>query len=117
VAKKRSLNLWHPLILGLGCSMLVAAASQASDRLKRWSQLTPLPWMGQVSYSTYLWHMPVVICFMRTMRQLPEHGMFQSHAVAAGTVLLGIYLVSAVCYAHFEKPWIGKAPSPAKSRV
>lgn len=106
VAKKRSLSIWHPLLLGLGCSMLVAAASQASDRVKHWSQLTPLPWMGKVSYSTYLWHMPVVICFMRAMRQLPANGTFQSHAFASSCVLLGVYLVSAICYAHFEKPWV-----------
>ena len=34
-----------------------------------WLRYTPLPWMGKVSYSTYLWHWAIIVSFMRAMRR------------------------------------------------
>ncbi|MGC3891302.1 acyltransferase family protein [Pseudomonas urmiensis] len=46
---------WHALIPALGTSCVIAAANQASPL----TNLTVLQWLGDRSYSLYLWHWPI----------------------------------------------------------
>ena len=78
----------------------------------RW---TPLPLMGRISYSTYLYHMPVIVCFSRAFRKMPEDSAWHQPGLQFAVALLAVYVVSAFCYYSFERPWM-RRPKPQADR-
>jgi peptidoglycan/LPS O-acetylase OafA/YrhL len=100
---RRSNILWFSPVLAAGVALLVAGLWLAPGL--RW-KLRLLPWMGQVSYSTYLYHMPVILCFGRAFKNLPA-GSFWAQPVPAFFLVLGmVYAFSAFAWHYFEKPWM-----------
>ncbi len=106
--------VWHPVALSAGTSLLLLAFTCGFRRLDGWLKKTPLPWMGKVSYSTYLYHAAVLLCLSRGLRSAPPGSMFDNHILASLIVLAGVYALSAFCYQFFEQPWLArKSPAPA----
>jgi len=64
-------------------------------------------WLGEISYSIYLWHIPVTVCFIefyksayvRLFKTHPPMGLF-TFALLVGVVLL----ISELSYRYFEIP-------------
>ena len=108
---RRSNVLWFTPVLATGVAVLVAGLWRGPAR--RW-RLPVLPWMGQVSYSTYLYHMPVVICFGRAFKNLPESSFWQQPWPAFLLVLGMVYAFSAFAWHVFEKPWLRPRQEPGK---
>ncbi len=105
---RRSHTLWFAPILAAGTAALVAGLWLAPGR--RW-RLRLLPWMGQVSYSTYLYHMPVVLCFGRAFRNLPDGSFWAFRPAAFWLVLAMVYAFSAFAWHLFERPWLRPRPA------
>ncbi len=105
---RRSNVLWFSPVLAAGVALLVAGMWLGGP-VRRW-RLPVLPWMGQVSYSTYLYHMPVVICFGRAFKTLPEGSFWQQPWAAFLLVLVMVYGFSAFAWSCFEKPWLRSRP-------
>ena len=62
--------------------------------------------MGKVSYSTYLYHAPVALCFARAFRNLSEESLWQHRLPSFLLVFTAIYAFSAFAWHFFEKPWM-----------
>ena len=52
---------WHALIPTLGTVALIAAGRHRQVGLNRLLGIAPLRWLGDISYSLYLWHFPVIV--------------------------------------------------------
>ena len=104
--RKRSNVIWFPFVFSAGVSMVLIAVTGGFQRLNLWLAKTPLPWMGKVSYSTYLYHMAVLLCLARGFSSAKPGELFSSRGVASVVALIGIYAVSAFFFHFFEKPWL-----------
>lgn len=110
--RRKSNVIWFPCAFSAGVSLLLVAMTSGFRRLNQWIGRTPLPWMGKVSYSTYLYHMAVVLCLMRGLRNVPEGGLFAMPGVASVIAIVGVYAISAFCFHFFERPWLVRKTIP-----
>ena len=113
LTRKRLDAVFFTSIFAVGVASLLVWLNRKPPLLSglRW---TPLPLMGKISYSTYLYHMPVIICFSRALRKMPDDSFWHRPGLQFATVLLAVYLVSVFCYFSFERPWMRRSkPAPA----
>jgi peptidoglycan/LPS O-acetylase OafA/YrhL len=74
----------------------VVAFQSRRTWLMRALSADPLPWVGRISYSLYLWHWPVYVLFRWTVG-------LETGALKATAVLL-VFLLSAMSYKFVELP-------------
>lgn len=91
---------------------IVIAAGTGGSGLHTPSPLSirPMQYLGQISYSLYLWHFPVIIIF-RTLFREPQH-----HLVISAQLILMVML-SVASFHLVEDPvrksrWLESAPGP-----
>lgn len=79
--------------------MIIAACAQAHSRLAKLFSAKPLVWLGQRSYSIYLWHYPLLLLMnpASDVNSKPWWVYLCQIAVVIG--------VSAVCYRFIETPF------------
>jgi peptidoglycan/LPS O-acetylase OafA/YrhL len=104
--KSKSNVLWWPVLLGLGRGLVLMGLCHGPVRFSSWLKWTPLPWMGVVSYSTYLYHILVVFCFERAFKKVPAESLWAVPMVKYALLLGAIYTVSWVIFYHVERPWM-----------
>src|SRR5207247_10638827 len=49
------------VVFGAGAGILIVAALEPGSRERRILSFPPLVWLGRISYSLYLWHLPVLV--------------------------------------------------------
>ncbi len=98
----------------------LALASLASAAFGRVAVSSPLAWLGDISYSTYLWHFPVQIALVILSATLVPLN-FSSPATLAAYVSLTL-AISTLSFHYFETPaqgairrWITLAPARASA--
>lgn len=62
---------------------------------------SPMRFMGDISYSTYLWHWPLIVFFKMAVS-------VQINLFSAGGLLLGSILAGWLSYSLIEQPWRGR---------
>ena len=88
---------WRALLPVLGAAALVVAGSAGFTGPTRLLALPPLTWLGDISYSLYLWHWPILVLG-------PSH-LVGLGAATSTAVLLGVTLLAAVTTYHLvENP-------------
>ena len=88
---------WRALLPVLGAAALLVAGSPTGARLSRLLHVVPLPWLGDLSYSLYLWHWPVLVLGRETAEE--------QVGSAATPVLLAVTLGASVAtYYVVENP-------------
>jgi len=98
------------LFFGVAWSALLLAVLHGPARLRRPFEWAALRWSGRVSFSAYLWHMPVLAY---VLGPLALQG-----AVALLALLAGTALASWLSYRLFEAPFQGlRWPPLLQSRV
>lgn len=100
---------WY-LFFGLLWAALLLAALHGPEWLRRIFAWRGLRWVGLISFSLYLWHMPVLDALRRA-------GVAEHLSWAAPLVVLAVALtVAGLSYTLFERPLQGvrvRRPSPA----
>ncbi|WP_162602446.1 acyltransferase family protein [Nocardioides daejeonensis] len=98
---------WNALLPVLGTAALVAAGCGREAQLSRLLGRQPLRYLGDLSYSIYLWHWPVLI--------LGEQ-YADTHLETAGLLVLTLVL-SSLSYHFVEQPFqTGRVPKLAGKR-
>ena len=90
--------------LGFGCCIL-AILFDPSGRLKRFFAWVPLRWIGMISYSLYIWHLPLLISFGNhigpDLGHLPAFAAYSLYWLWAVVVIIPF---SFAMYLLVEKP-------------
>src|SRR3954471_5765185 len=77
---------WRAAVPVLGAALVIAAHSQMS-----WHRVPGVQWLGDVSYSVYLWHWPLIVIAPVALGRLtgsPERGPIDSILIVIATLVL-----------------------------
>ncbi|NJD89259.1 MAG: acyltransferase [Betaproteobacteria bacterium] len=88
----------YPVVIAVGFG---AVASWPSKWLSRVVANPALAWVGKVSYSAYLYHLPVLLLFNHF---LPGFGAF----IAFGAWVAIVLAISAASFRYVEKPYLAR---------
>lgn len=92
-----------PLVALAGAALVGAAATSAPSPIRRALELEPLPSLGRISYSLYLWHLPI----------FEEVESWRGSDDLVGIAVVGIPLALAAAIASFvlvERPLLRGLP-------
>ncbi|GAP53946.1 putative peptidoglycan O-acetyltransferase YrhL [Arthrobacter sp. Hiyo6] len=120
-----AITVLHPLVTnlaGVASALMVVAVvlpstAGESNALARALEWVPLRFTGMVSYSVYLWHLPVIL-WLSTHNLTIAAGEF-SLAANVGLVLLIVLPLSATTYYLVERPamrWKKRTTIPGEVR-
>jgi peptidoglycan/LPS O-acetylase OafA/YrhL len=99
-----SLTVISP-ILFLACGVLVGGVVVGGGPWTAVLRLAPVVWMGRVSYSLYLWHLPVYVAMDYLLWT-------QAHMLLAGVIKVGLSLALAAASFHLvERPLLRRYAS------
>lgn len=103
----QSFFLVNQICVALSFSLCILALLFGSTRLKRPFEWLPLRWVGMISYSLYMWHLPFILLFIQWGEPLlkgwsPE----QAYGVYWLWVLLVSVPFSFLFFKWIEKPGI-----------
>ena len=95
------------LFLSLGYGACMTAVLFGPVQLRRLFEWGPLRWLGLISYSLYIWHLPLLIHFSQFVEPYTQHW---NHIVVYGLYWLCAVLLiipfSYLFYICIERPWM-----------
>ncbi len=87
-------------VLGAAC-ILISGMEESKSLTKKLLSLSPLVFVGKISYSLYLWHWPLIIFFKYyTIRQMTSSEL--------GSLLIAILIISTLSWRFIETPFRSK---------
>jgi peptidoglycan/LPS O-acetylase OafA/YrhL len=81
--------------------VLIVCATKETNWLTRGLSARPLRALGRISYSLYLWHLPLLVLF----------GIHREVSIRAGSVLVLALVVASISRHFVELPFLRKKPS------
>jgi peptidoglycan/LPS O-acetylase OafA/YrhL len=100
-------NWLSEMVLSFGYAACIAAILYGSPGLKRPFEWPLLRWIGLISYSLYMWHLPLIGVFGTYVLPLFHiQNRYISYSLYWVWALLVIFPVALLSYAIVEKPWI-----------
>lgn len=91
---------WRALIPVLGAVLVLLAARDKSI----WTATRPVQWLGNISYSLYLWHWPMVVALVFLDRQF-------------NPVFVGFGVLAALLLGHLSWLWVEQASRQHLARL
>jgi len=88
---------WRALVPVLGCGALLIGGVGNNGIIQRVLSLRPFRWTGDVSYSLYLWHYPVLILGAAVLGR-------GDTLVARLALVVGAFVLSGISYYGLENP-------------
>jgi peptidoglycan/LPS O-acetylase OafA/YrhL len=86
------------------CIMALLFGTEERQRFFTWS---PMRWFGGISYSLYIWHVPILLFFMSmVLGNLPKLHFLATYSLYWLCVILLIVPFSYLFYCLVEAPWI-----------
>ncbi|HEU5231135.1 MAG TPA: hypothetical protein VFU49_25160, partial [Ktedonobacteraceae bacterium] len=116
-----SYNQYTEIGLAVGYGLCIMALLFGPTSLRRPFEWAPVRWLGLISYSLYMWHLPILISFIafaqsyvNSTRHLFVYGLYYV------CVIIVIIPFSYVFYLLIEQPWIqlgNKLTGPKRRNV
>lgn len=107
---------WFGLISGMfiAAVVLVPRAGAAKDRLIRFLEWRPVRWSGEISYSVFLWHYPMIIMLRKWELGLDGRaGYLANIAMVAGAT----WVLSSITFWFVERPMMERKARRPDSRT
>jgi peptidoglycan/LPS O-acetylase OafA/YrhL len=97
----------NEMILSFAFGACIAAILYGPSALKRPFEWAPLRWVGLISYSLYMWHLPLLILFQsRVLPLLHISNKFVAYSTYWLWGLFVIFPFAFLSYLLTEKPWM-----------
>ena len=95
---------WHALVPVVGTALILYASTSRSESRFSFTRLTkyrPIQWIGDISYSLYLWHWPLIVLVpLLTMHNIDgEHGFYMKLGI-----LVMSFILAWLSYRFVELP-------------
>ena len=102
---KRSMLLVFPFLISIPIAGLLALGMAWDEKVAKTTRWTPLPWIGQISYSLYIWHVPIMHSWARSLKK----SAMCNHPLLSTTLLMSVILaVASLSYYLIEKPFLSQ---------
>ncbi len=97
----------NEFLLALGFGACIAAILYGSSGLRRMFEWKPLRWVGLISFSLYIWHLPLLVLFQTRLLPLFHiSNRYVSYSLLWLWALLIIFPIAFLSYLIIEKPWM-----------
>ena len=87
---------FYSLLPSFGCAAILFRCNQSQGRIQNLLSIRPLQFIGDISYSLYLWHWPVLIFGRSVLGQLT--------AISTLALLLLSFALSVIAFYSIENP-------------
>jgi len=95
------------MVLAIGYGLCIIAVLFGPRELQRPFSWMPLRWLGLISYSLYIWHLPLIVLFQaRVQPLLPPMNRFVTYGLYWVWLCVAIIPFCILYYAFIERPGI-----------
>jgi peptidoglycan/LPS O-acetylase OafA/YrhL len=100
-------NIVSEFLMASGFGLCLTAILFGTFSLRRVFEWHPLRFMGLISYSLYIWHLPLLVFFMNNVGpHMSAWNPFAAYSLYLLWIMLVIIPFTFLCYKFVEKPWM-----------